>query len=225
MNPTLAQTVYNATNLKAIRMRIKRDVRALVKLHQHRSGLSLYRTGKLDNPFEIDLCTTLKKGGFELLQAAEKERAEGSISAAGALAIFNDTFRFLEKQWESPGFLVRDILPMMGGRGAMSELRESLVTEMNRLRPPRKNFRPNEPETLRKPPPEFPNRVAWLKLELRKRGWSKYDISQQGGPDHKTVQKILDGAAVRPGVLKGLARALTEDKKFPAVDLLVIPRD
>jgi hypothetical protein len=57
--------------------------------------------------------------------------------------------------------------------------------------------------------PMFPKRAAWLNERLRERGWNKHDISRQGGPDHKTVQKILDGERVREDVLEKIAQALS----------------
>ena len=75
--------------------------------------------------------------------------------------------------------------------------------------------------------PKFPERAAWLKGRLGERGWNKHDVSRQGGPDHKTVQKILDGRRVREDVLEPLATALSKApsaKKLPPVSLLDIPQ-
>jgi hypothetical protein len=47
-------------------------------------------------------------------------------------------------------------------------------------------------------------------------------LSRQGGPDHKTVQKILDGFSIREDVLKKVADGLSNKGK---VSLLDIPRD
>jgi hypothetical protein len=72
----------------------------------------------------------------------------------------------------------------------------------------------------------FPDRAAWLKERLRERSWNKHDVSRQGGPDRKTVQKILDGRHVREDVLEKLAKALSNApvwKKLPAVNPLDIP--
>jgi len=58
--------------------------------------------------------------------------------------------------------------------------------------------------------PEFPKRALSVKEELRKRFWDKNDVMRMGGPDRKTVQKILDGRSVRPEVLEKLVRALSK---------------
>jgi hypothetical protein len=75
--------------------------------------------------------------------------------------------------------------------------------------------------------PLFPERAAWLNDRLRERSWNKHEVSRQGGPDHKTVQKIRDGARVREDVLDKLAKALSnapDSKKLPKVSLLDIPQ-
>jgi hypothetical protein len=69
----------------------------------------------------------------------------------------------------------------------------------------------------------FPNRAVWLREQLRKRSWNKHDLSGHGGPDHKTVQKVLDGYAVREDVLPKVADALS--KKNGSVAVLEIPVD
>jgi lambda repressor-like predicted transcriptional regulator len=65
--------------------------------------------------------------------------------------------------------------------------------------------------------PKFPVRAAWLRAELKKKGWSKHDLARHGGPDHKSTQKVLNGLWVQDGVLQKIADAL----KIP---LNVIPR-
>jgi hypothetical protein len=74
---------------------------------------------------------------------------------------------------------------------------------------------------------QFPERATWLGDRLRERAWSKYDVTRHGGPDQKTVQKILDGKHVREDALDRLVKALSaapESKKLPKVNLLDIPR-
>lgn len=74
--------------------------------------------------------------------------------------------------------------------------------------------------------PRFPDRAAWLNERLRERSWNKHDPARYGGPDHKTVQKILDGARVREDVLKKLMDALSKaplSSKLPTLTLLNIP--
>jgi hypothetical protein len=70
---------------------------------------------------------------------------------------------------------------------------------------------------------QFPKRASWLSGHLRERAWNKHDLFRQGGPEHKTTQKILDGLAVREDVLEKVAGALS--KKVGTVNLLDIPLD
>ena len=75
---------------------------------------------------------------------------------------------------------------------------------------------------------QFPNRASWLKDRLQERSWNKHDVSRQGGPDRKTVQKILDSQQIREDVLEKLATALSKapaSKKLPNVTVLDVPRD
>ena len=78
--------------------------------------------------------------------------------------------------------------------------------------------------------PEFPKRAAWLSDRLRERSWNKHDVSRQRGPDHKTVQKILDGKQVRADILAKLTEALsrapvTNHLPNPIVTVLQIPKN
>lgn len=69
----------------------------------------------------------------------------------------------------------------------------------------------------------FPNRARWLTERLRERAWNKHDLSRQGGPDHKTAQKVLDGLAIREDALEKVADALSN--KGGKVTVLDIPQD
>jgi len=69
----------------------------------------------------------------------------------------------------------------------------------------------------------FPARVLWLNSQLRERGWGKSDPYKHGGPDRKTVEKILRGEPVRNDVLEKLAESLS--KKKGSVNVLDIPQD
>jgi hypothetical protein len=72
----------------------------------------------------------------------------------------------------------------------------------------------------------FPARAAWLRERLRERSWNKHDVARQLGPDHKSVQKILDGYSVSEDVLEKLARALSKggpSKIVSTVDVVDIP--
>ena len=73
--------------------------------------------------------------------------------------------------------------------------------------------------------PAFPNRASWLKIRLHERSWNKHDIARQGGPDRKTVQKILDGQFVREDGLEKLVNALNKKRNVPKVDLTSVPTD
>jgi hypothetical protein len=53
-------------------------------------------------------------------------------------------------------------------------------------------------------------------------------LPRRGGPDNKTVQKILNGQKVREDVLDKVATALSKappSKRLPTVTPLDIPRD
>jgi hypothetical protein len=70
------------------------------------------------------------------------------------------------------------------------------------------------------PQPEFPKRASWLRASLQERSWNKHDLARQGGPDHKTVQKILDGFPVREDVLGKVVAALAKKGGKPtALDI------
>jgi hypothetical protein len=74
---------------------------------------------------------------------------------------------------------------------------------------------------------KFPDRAVWLSQRLAERSWNKHDVYRKGGPDHKSVQKVLDGRGVREDLLERLARALSQtplSMKLSAVNLLDIPQ-
>lgn len=66
-------------------------------------------------------------------------------------------------------------------------------------------------------PLRYPERAAWLLEALAVLGWGDADPYAHGGPDRKTVKKILAGESVSNHVLKKLADALK-------IDVLTIPR-
>jgi hypothetical protein len=68
----------------------------------------------------------------------------------------------------------------------------------------------------------LPLRAEWLRKRLSERAWNRNDPLRQRGPDPKTIDKILAGAAVREDVLEKLANALSS--KFAKVTLLDIPQ-
>jgi hypothetical protein len=67
-------------------------------------------------------------------------------------------------------------------------------------------------------------RALWLKDRLLERGWGNSDPSSYGGPDRKTIEKILRGEAVRNDVLEKLAESLSSGK-HAKVKVLDIPRE
>lgn len=69
--------------------------------------------------------------------------------------------------------------------------------------------------------PKFAARTAWLNQRLLERGWSTSDPYTHGGPNRKTVEKMLRGGRVRNDVLKKLAEALS--RKCGAVSVLDFP--
>lgn len=78
-------------------------------------------------------------------------------------------------------------------------------------------------ERPQKAEPDLQKRAAWLLKRLAERAWNKHDLFRQGGPDHKSTQKILDGRKVREDVLEKVADALS--KKHSKVSVLDIPQD
>lgn len=69
----------------------------------------------------------------------------------------------------------------------------------------------------------FPNRALWLRGQLLDRGWSTSDPSKWGGPDRKTLDKILRGESVGNSVLLKLTEALS--KVHGMVSVSNIPQD
>jgi hypothetical protein len=70
---------------------------------------------------------------------------------------------------------------------------------------------------------QFPKRASWLQDRLLERGWGNPDPAKWGGPDRKTVEKMLRGEGVRSDVLLKLAEALS--KRGDKIDVLNIPQD
>jgi hypothetical protein len=57
----------------------------------------------------------------------------------------------------------------------------------------------------------FPKRAAWLTAEMAKRSMTPYSLHKAGGPDPKTIKRILDGVPVREAklvlIVNGLSHA------------------
>jgi hypothetical protein len=68
----------------------------------------------------------------------------------------------------------------------------------------------------------YPTRATWLRARLEERDWNVHDVESHNGPDHKTTKKVLDGFAVREGVLEKLTSALSQ--KYAKVELAHIPQ-
>ena len=109
------------------------------------------------------------------------------------------------------------------------EQEPALCTEVQALRSAEQVTRvehsAQEPPSSKRNPvaAQYPKRAEWLGQKLRERGWSKHDLSRHGGPDHKTVQKVLDGVHVREDVLGKIAQGLSG--RHGSVNLLDIPKD
>lgn len=72
---------------------------------------------------------------------------------------------------------------------------------------------------------EFPNRAQWLEKRLLERGLTGSRLHlDYGGPDRKTIEKILRGEPVRNDTLEALARSLSAPP-FETVDVHDIPQD
>jgi hypothetical protein len=70
----------------------------------------------------------------------------------------------------------------------------------------------------------FLNRASWLKERLLERGWSHSDPSKFGGPDRKSIEKIIRGEPVGNNVLEKLAKALSS-QKLTKVTVFDIPQN
>jgi DNA-binding Xre family transcriptional regulator len=81
------------------------------------------------------------------------------------------------------------------------------------------------PATTRHAGKRFPTRAVWLQERLAERGWSRHDSARHGGPDYKTVDKILRGEPVREDTLEKLANALSKKPGKAKLELISIPRD
>jgi hypothetical protein len=99
----------------------------------------------------------------------------------------------------------------------------SVPAKAAREKHPAKLTRAATPNKGRKPEPRFPNRASWLARCLYDRGWNKHDLARQGGPDHKTTQKVLEGKKIREDALVKIAGALS--KKLTQMRMADIPQN
>ncbi len=66
----------------------------------------------------------------------------------------------------------------------------------------------------------FPRRAAWLRMQMRKRGHlTAHRLAELGGPDEKTIKKILDGHPVRDVVIEKLAAVLSSEEEIGFRDI------
>jgi hypothetical protein len=73
-------------------------------------------------------------------------------------------------------------------------------------------------------PAAFPERAAWLKSEMQNRDhMTPYALHKAGGPDSKTIKRILEGKPVRDSKLELVASALSH--RGPKVRFVDIPAD
>jgi hypothetical protein len=78
--------------------------------------------------------------------------------------------------------------------------------------------------------PRFPRRGAWLRDRMMERDWNVQALVVAGGPDRKTIKKILEGRAVTDSVFPRLAKALNQFKSpdgntLQTVEVNDIPKD
>lgn len=83
----------------------------------------------------------------------------------------------------------------------------------------------NETNELLVSTTDFPNRAKWLKERLKERGWDWNEPNRHGGPDRKTVKKILNGRFVREDMLEKIVVALNRKKVGKTIALLDVPSD
>jgi hypothetical protein len=60
-----------------------------------------------------------------------------------------------------------------------------------------------------------PSRAEWIRAQLKECGWSSSDPIGFGGPDRKTVERIMRGERVHNNSLKKIAVALSAGRKTP----------
>ena len=80
--------------------------------------------------------------------------------------------------------------------------------------------------TLNTPPisqPEFPGRAKWLRDRLRERSWDHNRPHGYGGPDRKTVLRMLGGNRVSEDTLYKIVLALNKKIIGKKIELLDIP--
>ena len=91
---------------------------------------------------------------------------------------------------------------------------------------PKTSVNPSGAEAVRASDPSvasYPGRAAWVREQMGIREMTPYRVRTVGGPDPKTVERILDGRPVGDQILYKLAKALSHDGQ--AVSYKDIPQD
>ena len=199
---------------------------------------------KLGLTIEIDEATAARIWG-ELLIIAGRVR-QGDYHVPGAPLVvqngFNDlhVYHAIAKETvtpQTPNEILEDVIPRMVRAFHMEQnwfvtpisierMKEGLAGPIQEWKGKRLLMsaeKPTKNASSKRTISEFPKRADWLQTRLKERAWDENDVQRQGGPDRKTVQKILRGEEVREEVLEKLARALSAKKN--KVDLLDIPSD
>ena len=76
----------------------------------------------------------------------------------------------------------------------------------------------------------FPNRAVWLQARFDEREWTKHDLEKHGGPEHRTIEKILNGFYVHEDSVRKTLRGLKvksahNGKVLAELNILDIPND
>ena len=138
---------------------------------------------------------------------------------------------------EIPELIVRSALSRQYGIKPEEVTSEQIKVEVSRLLDdyPAVRVVPSQPVSVDAPKPSnpitvagkktFPNRAAWVRDRLKERDWDWNDPNRFGGPDRKTVQKLLAGKYVQIRALTKLVVALNRKKKGDAIRILDVPND
>jgi hypothetical protein len=128
----------------------------------------------------------------------------------------------VRKVWAQYAKVDEDLFETTAGRDtafmqAMKLLLQHWITEGHRRIANKKSSAESPivaPVVLPQKHADFLNRAAWLRERLRERGWTNNTPSQFGGPDHKTISRILSGRPVQDGTLDKLLSALNKVEKL-----------
>jgi len=143
---------------------------------------------------------------LELIESNTRQVALGLCNPRGLASV-------TRQEYEEIDFALRKALDgrLKYWRIALKKSTTQLASESEPLKP---GPVANEP---------FPYRASWLKERLRERAWDHNDPFRFGGPDRKTVMKILAGEAVKEETLEKLTTALNSKNPGAKIKLLDIP--